>query len=119
MLRNFWHLFAEKFLPIKKEIIDLTKKIKKQLFRSSKNILGVLTRGTDYTARKPREHPIPPNITDLIKDVKEMDVKYKYDYIFFSTEDDNIRDQFTSAFADKVKLLKQKIRINYDYIKKD
>ena len=52
----------------------------RKLFKQSKNILGVLTRGTDYIARKPKQHPIPPNVSILINDVKEMDNKYKYDY---------------------------------------
>ena len=81
--KNYWHNFANKYLLIKREIIFLANKRKYRLFRNSKNILGVLTRGTDYISRKPRYHPIPPNVSDLIHDVKEMDNKYKYDFIFF------------------------------------
>ena len=79
----------------------------------------MLARGTDYISRRPKGHPIPPNITDIIHDVKKMDEKYNYDYIFFSTEDDNIRDKFINHFKTKVKQIKQKFRINYDYKKKD
>ena len=106
-------------MPIKIELINQANNIIYLLFKNSKNILGVLARGTDYIARRPKGHPIPPNITDIIHDVKKMDEKYNYDYIFFSTEDDNIRDKFINHFKTKVKQIKQKFRINYDYKKKD
>ena len=117
--KNFWHNFANKYLLIKREIIDLANKIKYRLFKNTKNILGVLTRGTDYISKKPKFHPIPPNVSDLIHDVKKMDNKYKYDFIFFSTEDEIIRKNFTKCFNNKVKILKSNININYDYKKSD
>ena len=90
-----------------------------KLFKQSKNILGVLTRGTDYIARKPKQHPIPPNVSILINDVKEMDNKYKYDYIFFSTEDEFIRINFTKHFKYKLKQVKPNVKVKYNYLKKD
>lgn len=117
--KNFWHNLASKYMPVKKEIIASSNKIMKKLFKNSKNILGVFTRGTDYISRRPRSHPIPPNVTDLIHDVQEMDNLYKYDYIFFSTEDEIIRNIFLKYFKKKVKQILQKIKINYDYSKKE
>ena len=117
--KNFWHNFANKYLLIKMEILILAKKIMYHLFKNSKNILGVLTRGTDYISKKPYGHPIPPDIVDLIYDVKEMDNKYVYDFIFFSTEDEILRDKFTKSFPDKVKIIKTNIKINYNYNKAD
>ena len=117
--KNYWHDFQLRYLPIKQEIIDLANKYRKKLFKNSRNVLGVLTRGTDYLSKKPTLHCIPPNITDLIHDVKKMDNKYLYDYIFFTTEDDNIRDIFMRSFPNKVKQLKSGIKINYNYTAKD
>ena len=115
----FWHDFAEKYLPIKKELIDLSNKIINKLFKYSNNILGVLTRGTDYLSLKPTLHPIPPNLSDLIRDVKEMDNRYSYDYIFFSTEDDQIREQFSKIYEKKIKQIKPIEKTNYNYTKKN
>ena len=112
--KMFWHNIANNYILIKKEIIDLSNKIIYKLFRNSKNILGVLARGTDYIARKPKSHPIPPDVDTLINDVKMMDNIYKYDYIFFSTEDERIRVKFTNYFKLKIKQLKPKIDIEYD-----
>ena len=115
--KNFWHNFANRYMPIKNEIINLSNKIMLKLFKNSKNILGVLTRGTDYITLKLRNHPIPPKISDLIHDVKEMDDKYKYDYIFFSTEDDTIREKFQKVFENKLKQIHIKTEIKYNYKK--
>ena len=113
--RYFWYNFAKKFSPIKRELIDLSNKIMYKLFKNSKNILGVLARGTDYIAMKPKAYPIQPNISDIIKDVKIMDENYTYDYIFFSSEDKNYRDILEKSFPKKVKQIKSNININYDY----
>lgn len=117
--KNFWHNFANKYSSIKREIIEQSNNIMKKLFKNSKNILGVFTRGTDFISKKPRGHPIPPNISILINDVKEMDNNYKYDFIFFSTEDELIRTNFTNHFKEKVKQIQPKIKINYNFLKKD
>ena len=90
----------------------------KQLFGNSKNILGVLTRGTDYIARKPKDHPIPPKIETIIVDVKKFDKKYNYDFIFFSTEDEIIKSKFIHEFKDKLKLLNSRVKLKYDYSNK-
>jgi len=118
--KHFWHDFSNKYLAIKNELVYLANKIMYKLFRKSKNILGALTRGTDYIYKQPSGHPIPPNVSDFINDVKEMDDKFKYDYIFFSTEDEKIRYNFSHSFKErKIKQIKHKSPINYDYIKAD
>jgi len=111
----FWHHFANRYMPVKSKIIDLANHIMYRLFKTTKNILGVLIRGTDYVLTKPSGHPIQPNVTDVINDVKEMDNKYKYDYIFFTTEDEIIRKKFSKIFQNKVKQIRSNIEINYDY----
>ena len=116
--RFFWHNFANKYLHIKKELIDLSDKIIHKLFKHSKNILGVLARGTDYIAMKPKKHPIQPKLSDIISDVKKMDEKYAYDYIFFSSDDEKYRDEFSKNFKNKIKQIRPKIKINYDYSRK-
>ena len=45
------------------------------IFKKSRNVLGVLLRGTDYLTKKPHKHAIPPKTSDVIKDVKLLDKK--------------------------------------------
>lgn len=111
---NFWHNFANKFMPIKNNIMKLSNKIMKKLFNKSNNILGVLIRGTDYISIKPKLHPIQPTIDMVISDVRQMDIRNNYDYIFFTTEDEKIRKKFIKEFSDKIKEL-HSFNIKYNY----
>ena len=115
---NYWHIMANQFIPIKDEIIIESSKIFKQLFKGSRNILGVLLRGTDYVARKPQGHPIPPKTEDVINDVKLFDKKNRYDCVFLTTEDNIIRQKFINAIGSKVKYLLNKNNLLYNYAKK-
>lgn len=112
---DFLHNFANKYIPIKKEIIKETEIIINKLFKDSNNILGVLIRGTDYIARKPRGHPIPPKAEQVIEDIIEMNNNNKYNWIFLTTEDKIIRKKFINIFKDKVKYYLPKNNINYNY----
>ena len=113
--RYYWHNIARKYVPIKKNLLDLTNKLMNKLFKNSKNILGVLARGTDYISMKPKNHPVQPNISDIINDTKIMDDKYDYDYIFFSSEDEIYRNKFSKSFPNKIKQINSKIVVNYNY----
>ena len=115
---NYWHIFANKYIPIKIEILKESNYIINRIFNKSRNVLGVLLRGTDYVAKKPNKHAIPPKTKDVIKDVKLLDNKNKYDWIFLATEDNFIREEFLRAVGIKVKCLLNKNKINYNYSKK-
>lgn len=102
-------------MPIKEEIIIESNNIMSILFKDEKNILGVLIRGTDYLALKPKNHPIPPGPQTLIKDIKKIDNDNNYNYIFLATEDDIIREKIIKEFYSKIKFYKYKKSINYNY----
>lgn len=111
----FWHYMTNKYMPIKETIIKESNLIMQNLFKSSDNILGILIRGTDYLAIKPRGHPIPQNSAIVIKDVKEMEKKNKYKWFFIATEDSNIRNKFILEFGEKLKYILPKEKIEYNY----
>ena len=102
-LMNFWNNLAKIYMPIKEEFIKDANIKYKQLFKRSNNILGVLIRGTDYIARKPAGHPIQPDPQLIYEDIIKMDNKYKYDYIFLTTEDDLLRQKFIDKLGKKLK----------------
>ena len=114
-LINYYHNIAKKYMSVKKNIIDEANIIWKKLFNNSKNVLGVLVRGTDYITRKPFGHPIPPTAENAIKDIKKWDKINNYDFIFLTTEDNIIRNKFIKEFKDKVKYLLPNKNIEYDY----
>ena len=71
-------------------------------------------RGTDYISRRPSEHPIPPNSSMVINEIKIRNLKKNYDWFFISTEDDTIREIFIREFGEKLKFYFYK-KINYNY----
>lgn len=104
-----------KYIPIKKEIIKESEYIMNNLFKGSKNVLGVLIRGTDYIAMRPKGHPIQPSPKIVIEDIKKWTKKNNYDWIFMTTEDDLIRNKFILEIGKKLKYIKSKSNINYNY----
>ena len=118
-LLDYYHNIAIKYLLIKKELIKESNLMIQNLFKGSKNILGILARGTDYISAKPYGHPIPPNVEMMIDDIKEMDKKNYYDWFFLTTEDDLIRTKFIDKLGNKLKYIKPNINIEYKYKKKE
>ena len=104
VLNDFWHNIANIYIPLRIEIINEKNKIKTKLFKGSKNILGILVRGTDYISLRPKGHPIPPNKELVIKDIIDFDKKNKYDFFFISTEDDMLREVFIKKFGHKLNI---------------
>lgn len=111
----FWHYMTNKYMPIKDKIIKESNMIMKKLFKNSYNVLGILIRGTDYLAIKPKGHPIPQNSEIVIKDVKEMEQQNKYKWYFIATEDFNLRNKFILEFGEKLKYILPKEKIGYNY----
>ena len=115
--RDYWSLLANRYVPIKSNIIKEAEIIKYKLFKTSENILGILMRGTDFLSIKPRRHAIPPNSSMVFEDVKIFNKKYNYDYFFITTEDDNIREAFIKQFRKKLKYYTV-TKVRYDYSSK-
>ena len=116
---NYHHQIQEKYMSVKNEIYEEAENIWKNLFGDTKNVLGILLRGTDYTAIKPNEHAIPPTTQRAINDTINMNKQYKYDFIFLGTEDNKIRDKFIKKFGNKLKYLLPEKKVNYNYKNQD
>jgi hypothetical protein len=81
--------------------------IHEKCFKGRGRIIGVLCRGTDYVAIKPKGHPVQPAPSDVIKDVRKAMSDYKYDSVFLATEDADIVTMFHEAFGDSLICLEQ------------
>jgi hypothetical protein len=117
-LIKFWSHLAMKYIPIKNKIQRESKFKIHKLFKNSNNVLGVKIRGTDYVALKLKYHPKPPALDIAITDVKKLDIKNKYDWIFISSEDDKIKERFINEFKNKIRFLNSKTKVNYNYKQK-
>jgi hypothetical protein len=109
---KFYREASRKYMSIKNEILEEANIIWNKLFNNTKNVLGVLARGTDFLDLKPGGHSIPPSVEKIIEDTKMMYEKNKYDWIYLATEDDSIREKFIKEFGNKLKLFQNKT-INY------
>ena len=74
----------------------------------SKRVVGVLCRGTDYVANKPKWHPVQPKVEDVINEVKIKMAEYNCEYVYLATDEEKIKAQFDQAFPDKVITNKRK-----------
>ena len=110
---QFYRERAKKYMPVKKEIVDEVNILWKKLFNNSNNVLGILARGTDYALKRPYGHSKAPTVDIIIKDVKKMDANNSYDWIYLTTEDDKIKENFTQVFGQKLKILQKK---NNEYV---
>ena len=68
----------------------------------NKRVLGVLARGTDYVLKKPSGHAIQPNAIELIEKAKETMQTYNLDFVYLATEDENIFENFSKEFGEKL-----------------
>jgi hypothetical protein len=97
---QFFRERAKKYMPVTRKIIDKVNILWKKLFNNSNNVLGVLARGTDYKYLAPGGHSKAPTVEKIIEDVKKMDANYTYDWIYLTTEDDKIKENFTKNFEE-------------------
>ena len=67
----------------------------------------------------PKGHPIQLSPNVVINDTIIMNNKNNYDWIFLTTEDELIRQQFIFEIGNKLKFIKNKKNIKYNYKNKD
>ena len=91
-----------KYIRINKESSEYVRKTWNSLFSPEDRVLGVLCRGTDYTALRPHMHPVQPEIEDVIIKAKEVMQEYSCNKIFLATEDSGIYDRLVGEFGDIV-----------------
>ena len=66
------------------------------------HVLGVLCRGTDYTAIRPKGHPRQPSVEQVIEEVRKQMQTGRYNKIYLATEDQRIAQQFEEAFPQQI-----------------
>lgn len=69
--------------------------------------LGVLCRGTDYTTRKPHNHPRQPEPRVVIQDAIKFISENHYTKVFVATEDQKVLDMFKETFGNRLRYIEQ------------
>ena len=99
---NEWRLFFNKNLQIKDEIIDLVQCEYEKLFEGKK-VLGVLCRGTDYINNHPKNHPVQPQMDDVISKSISVADDYKCELIYLATEDESVYQKFKESLKGRLR----------------
>lgn len=102
-----WQEYAQQYLAFSDEAESEIDDKEQELF-SGKRVLGVLCRGTDYTSTKPKEHPIQPQVSDMILKVTEVMQQQNCEAVYLATEDETIYEDFRNRLGDKLVALQTK-----------
>ena len=103
----FRNIFKQYIHPNNKTL-DYIRNKEKQLFKDKGRVLGILCRGTDYVVAKPKNHPVQPEISEIIKDAKIVMKEKRCDYVFVATEDQDILAALKTEFDNKLLYLNQR-----------
>lgn len=98
-----WKKFCSIYLKVKSDIEQQADELYRQLFGKDK-VLGVLCRGTDYRNTRPKNHPVQPELGEIIKKAMKIQEEYGCAWIYLATEDESIYQSFQSAFGDRLKV---------------
>lgn len=79
----------------------------KDIIKEDRRILGVLCRGTDYTAKKPKGHPVQPELSDILDKAEEKMKELHCQYIYLATEVGDVDRAFRERFPDKILINKR------------
>ncbi len=108
-----WRMLVKMgLLKVKPTIMEEVLAVRTKLFAPTDRVLGVLLRGTDYVANKPKNHPIPPPIELATNVVFSKLAEWNCNKIFLATEDKSIIEIFKSTFEDLCVTLEREY-VNY------
>lgn len=87
----------------KKELTDQVDSFINKNMAGKDKVLGVICRGTDYAnGYRPYNHPIPYDVYETIIEVKNFMFNNGYEYLYLSTEDQDVLDVFTDTFGKRL-----------------
>ena len=82
-------------------------------------VIGIICRGGDYTAMRPKGHAVQPKVEDVIRKVKSVISDWSCDYIYVSSDERKAVKAFEEAFPGRVLSLSRMYYddIGFDYSK--
>lgn len=93
---------ARRYMQMSDAARECVEREYQRLFAGEGRILGVLCRGTDYTADRPSQHNIQPSPDEMYAKIDEMMRKHGCGKIFLATEDGRIYRKFKEKYGDTI-----------------
>lgn len=81
----------------------------------AKSVLGVLVRGTDLGKDHPKDHPVQPDLAQVLKDVEEELSTGDYDGIYLASEEEEMEEIFREYFPEKEILVNKRHYMTQSY----
>lgn len=103
----FRNIFKQYIHPNDKTLEYLKAK-EQQLLDGKGRVLGILCRGTDYVVARPKNHPVQPDVKQIIKDARLVMKEKCCDYVYVATEDKDMLSALKAEFGDKLLYLDQR-----------
>lgn len=108
----YWRSFLKKYFVCTDEMQKFLD-ARYQGTIAGKKTLGVLCRGTDYKILQPKEHPVQPEVADIINKVKEVLEEKGYTHVYLATEDIEVAEKFQEAFGEKL-IVSKDMKVGYE-----
>jgi len=113
-INNYWYVIFNNYFRLNKKTEEYCNNEYREISNKGK-ILGVLCRGTDYIIKKPFNHPIQPEIDNVIKKIKDCIIEWKCDYIYLATDEKKTLNRFENEFPSRILTNKRMYYDNHDY----
>ena len=101
-----WNKLFQKYFVFNAKMKELFLQAEKRIPQNSR-CLGVLCRGTDYSAMRPQNHPIQPTPNQMMDKVAQVMEEKSFEYIVLATEDSAIADGFKKRFGNRCILTRE------------
>lgn len=96
----YWRKLTKKYIRLSAEAQKVVQAEYDRLFGEGDVVLGVLCRGTDYTASKPKNHPAQPSPQEAVEQAVRMYHEYGCNKVFLATEDGTYYKLFQETFGE-------------------
>ena len=113
---EIWSIIYRHFFQLSDNASKYINEEYNRLIKPGMRVIGVKCRGTDYTMLRPRNHPIQPEVEDVIAKVREVMEAWNCDYVYISSEERKTVEHFEQAFPGKVLYVSQMFYDDVDYI---
>ncbi len=100
--RDYWRKLWKKNISFNEETEKYINDWWTEHVKDGEKVLGVMLRGSDYVALKPRDHAVQPSFEQMKEKTDEFLASHKCDKIFFATEDKTYLENFIRTYGSKV-----------------
>ena len=95
-----WRQYCKSYIVFSKAVIAKTEELKQRFFNKDDIICGVLCRGKGYTISQVSNHPVQPDIDDVVIEIRKCVEEFGCNKIYLATEEKSAYDYLKSIFGD-------------------